>query len=166
MKKITMKKIIYLVLCIAFLSCNKQEPIQFTEEALSDTFVDLKGSSKSLKSILDNHKGTPILIEIWASWCGDCIKGMPKLKALQNEFKDVAYVFLSLDREEEAWKKGIEKYNLQGEHYFMDNGKKGGFADFVNIDWIPRYMVVDANGNIKVFKAVEADDSRIAEHLN
>lgn len=90
---------------------------------------------------------------------------MPKVRALQKAYPEAAYVFLSLDRGEDAWKRGINKYDVQGEHYYLPHGKKSAFGDFVNIDWIPRYMVVDADGNIKLFKAVEADNNQIIEAL-
>ncbi|MBU2951404.1 thioredoxin family protein [Tamlana agarivorans] len=162
-----MKKIVYLlVILLSFTACNAQTPAKFTEAVLNDTFLSLEGESVALKNILKVHEGKDIVIDIWASWCSDCIKGMPKVKALQEKHPDVAYVFLSLDRKLSAWKNGIKKYKVVGEHYYLDNGKKSAFGDFVNIDWIPRYMVVDAEGNIKLFKAIEADDKKIEQILN
>ncbi|MEW4923081.1 TlpA disulfide reductase family protein [Algibacter sp. 2305UL17-15] len=161
-----MNKIKYIIiLLISALSCNTEEPTQFTAAALNDTFTDLEGHQATLKSILEKHKGKTIVIDIWASWCGDCIKGMPKVKALQKEYKDVVYLFFSLDRGEEAWKRGIKRYKVEGEHYYMQSGKKSAFADFVNISWIPRYMVINEAGEIVVFNVIEADDNKLLKAL-
>ncbi|MFB9055341.1 TlpA family protein disulfide reductase [Mariniflexile ostreae] len=154
-----------LIIFILFSGCNSEVPTQFSEAALNDVFTTLDGSSIKLRDILKLHEDKTILIDVWASWCGDCIKGMPDVKALQEAYGDVAYVFLSLDRTERAWKKGIKKYDVRGEHYYMPSGKKSAFGSFVKIDWIPRYMVVDSKGHIKLFKAVEADDINIKKRL-
>jgi hypothetical protein len=90
---------------------------------------------------------------------------MPKVKALQSQFKDVSYVFLSLDRSEKAWKRGIKKYHVVGNHYYMQNGKDCPFANFANISWIPRYMVVNKAGEIVVFDVIKADDNKLIEAL-
>ncbi|NCO64405.1 MAG: TlpA family protein disulfide reductase [Flavobacteriales bacterium] len=161
-----MKKFIGIFMgCLIFLGCNTQEPTKFSEEALNDTFMTLNGESIAFKDLLQNHKGSNVVIDIWASWCKDCVGGMPKVKKLQKEHQDVTYIFLSLDKNVEAWKKGIEKYDVKGEHYFMSSGWKGPFGSFVNLDWIPRYMVVDKEGHIKLYKAVEADDTNIKDVL-
>lgn len=157
----------YIFIClISILSCKAQEtPTQFSEAALNDTFVTLKGKSTSFKEILEDNKGKTLVIDVWASWCKDCIGGMPKVKDLQKKYKNATYIFLSLDKTQEAWKRGIEKYNVNGQHYFMQSGWKGPFGEFIQLDWIPRYMVVDTKGNIKLFKAIEADDKKIKEIL-
>jgi hypothetical protein len=64
---------------------------------------------------------------------------------------------------DEAWKKGIEKYNLQqyGNFHVSKSMKEGDFAKEVKLDWIPRYMVIDKKGNIALFKAIEADDANL-----
>jgi thiol-disulfide isomerase/thioredoxin len=161
-----MKKMSYiLVLLVSFLSCNTVEPAKFSEAALDDSFTTLEGNQVSFKSILEKHKGKTIVIDIWASWCGDCIKGMPKVKELQKEYTDVAYIFLSLDRGEDRWKRGIKKYGVEGEHYYMQNKKKCDFGDFVNISWIPRYMVINKAGEIVVFNVIEADDDKLIKAL-
>lgn len=153
------------VLLISFFCCNTETPTQFSEEALNDVFITLDGDSIAFKDILENHKNQDLVIDIWASWCGDCIEGLPKLKALQNEYTDVTYIFLSLDRTEKAWKNGVKKYKIDGQHYFMKSGWNGAFGNFVDLDWIPRYMVVDKTGTIKLFEATKADDKRIKENL-
>ncbi|MFD1163471.1 TlpA family protein disulfide reductase [Hwangdonia seohaensis] len=154
-----------LILLFSVFSCNTEVPTQFSEEALNDTFVTLEGNNIAFKDILETHKGKTIVIDVWASWCKDCLEGMPKVKALQSEYKEAVYVFLSLDKSQNAWKKGIKKYNVNGEHYFMQSGWKGAFGDFVNLDWIPRYMVINKTGNIELFKAVKADDDKLIEAI-
>ncbi|WP_298499635.1 TlpA disulfide reductase family protein [uncultured Algibacter sp.] len=161
-----MKKIIYtLALFITVISCDSQAPKQFSEQALNDTLLNLEGDNIAFKNIISKHQGKTIVIDIWASWCGDCIKGMPKVKVLQEQFPDVAYVFLSLDRGQEAWKRGIEKYNVIGDHYYLPNAKDCDFANFVNISWIPRYMVINKAGEIVVFNVIEANDEKLIEAI-
>lgn len=161
-----MKQMTYiLILLLGFFNNNPENPTTFSEEALNDTFITLQGDSVQFKDILEANKGKTIVIDVWASWCKDCIGGMPKVKALQGKFKNATYIFLSLDKTEESWKKGIEKYDVQGEHYFMQSGWKGPFGTYIVLDWIPRYMVIDANGKIKVFKAIEADDNKLIKAL-
>ncbi|WP_372756255.1 TlpA family protein disulfide reductase [Mariniflexile sp.] len=162
-----MSKLKYIIiLFLSALSCKAQEtPTTFSEAALNDTFVTLEGNSLTFQSILDTNKGKKIVIDVWASWCSDCIKGMPKVKSLQKEYPNATYVFLSLDKTQDAWKRGIEKYEVNGQHYFMESGWKGPFGEFIKLDWIPRYLVVDENGSIKLFKAIEADDKNIKNIL-
>jgi thiol-disulfide isomerase/thioredoxin len=162
-----MKKIIILLtLFVSLTTCKAQdEPLVFSEKALADTLTDIQNNAITFSEILEPYKGKQIVIDVWASWCKDCILGMPKLKALQANNKDTVFLFLSLDKSEGAWKKGIEKYNLEGAHYFMKSGWKGDLATFLDLDWIPRYLVVDKTGNIKLFKVIKADDKKLESAL-
>ncbi|MFD2541933.1 TlpA family protein disulfide reductase [Lacinutrix gracilariae] len=158
-----------LVVCfsILFISCKAQEtPTQFTQEALNDTFISFEGENISFKQILEKHKGSTILIDVWASWCGDCIQGMPKVKVLQETNTEMVFLFLSADKSITSWKKGINKYQVKGEHYFMPKGMKSIFSKSIDLDWIPRYLIIDAQGNIKLYKAIKADDSELLKALN
>ncbi|WP_353780209.1 redoxin family protein [Winogradskyella sp. 3972H.M.0a.05] len=160
-----MKKIAFLSLIIVFFVSCGEPPLQFSEEALSEELTTLNGESLTLSDVLDQYKGKTVLIDVWASWCGDCIQGMPKVKELQAEFTDVDFVFLSVDRNDTAWKRGIQRYNVVGNHYFLPKGQKGAFGKFLNSNWIPRYMVIAEDGSIKLYKAKKATDERIVEAL-
>jgi hypothetical protein len=77
----------------------------------------------------------------------------------------VVYVFLSLDRTLEKWKKGISKFEIKGDHYFMPAGWNGPFVDFIDLDWITRYMVIDTQGHIKVYKAIKINNNQLRQSL-
>jgi thiol-disulfide isomerase/thioredoxin len=160
-----MKKI-FLLIIIVFVSCNSEKPTQFSDKAYVEMLVGLDDSKITLREVLYQQKGKKILIDVWASWCKDCIVGVPKIKELQKEFPDVVFLFLSVDRSNPSWKRAIKKYNLIGEHYNLPEGMSDGeFVDFINLNWIPRYMVIDETGKIKLFKATNASDKNIKEAL-
>lgn len=147
-------------------NCQAQEtPTVFSEAALNDTFVDLKGNNIKFEDILASYNGQTVFIDVWASWCRDCLEGLPELNKLQEEHEDVVFLFLSLDKDINRWKKGIDKHKIKGEHYFMQSGWKGDFGDFLDLDWIPRYLVIDEQGNIKLFKAIKLTDRNIQKAL-
>ena len=157
-----MKKLILLAVIITLLSCNLETPTQFSDKALNDSLITLDKSKITFKEVINQYKGKKILIDIWASWCADCIKGLPKIKELQKEFPEVIFLFLSVDKKETAWKKGIKRFRIEGEHYNLPKGmKKGDLVDFLNTSWIPRYIVLDKKGNIQLFKAIKASDRSI-----
>ena len=160
-----MKKI-YLVLIIMFASCTIEKPIHFSEAALSDTVYSLNNTVITIEEMLQKYKGKKVLIDVWASWCGDCIKGLPSVRNLQKEYPEVVFLFLSVDENKDAWRKGIERFQIKGAHYNLPKGMKTGeFVDFINLSWIPRYMVIDAQGKISLFKATSTSDSAIVEAL-
>jgi len=140
-------------------------PSTFSEKAQNESFLNLNHTSVLFKDILSKNKGHKILVNVWASWCSDCVAGFPDLKEFQKNNPKVKPVFLSIDRSVFRWKKAIDKYNIEGEHYFMKNGLNGGFGDFLNSNWTPRYMVVNEKGEIELFKAKKITDKRIVEAL-
>lgn len=163
-----MKKCILLILiALCVLNCKAQpDPVSFDAQALNDTLIDLSGESVTFGSVLESYKGQTLLIDVWASWCKDCIVSLPDLNKLQSDHPDVTYIFLSIDRSIKSWKNGIKKYDIKGEHYFMESGWDSAFSESIDLDWVPRYMVIDASGAIKVYRAVKLTDDRITTNLN
>ena len=147
------------------LSCQNRVETQFSEAALNDALLTLNDDSILFKSILEKHQGKTLFIDVWASWCKDCLEGLPGVKALQAEHPEVDFVFLSLDKTQKAWKKGIKRLEIKGDHYFMQSGWKGALGTFLDLDWIPRYMIIDKQGKIKVFKAIETTDITLLNNL-
>lgn len=163
-----MKLKIILIAFISLISCSNTTPkTEFPKEALADKLLALDGSETTLGEVLKRYEGRTVVIDIWASWCGDCIKGLPLVKALQEQTKgdNVKYLFLSLDKKQSAWKNAIKKRNINGDHYFIPSGWKGAIGNAVDLDWIPRYMVVGKDGKIKLYKAVKANDIKILEAI-
>jgi len=157
-----MKKISYLfVLAFTALSCVQAQKTAFSEKALSEKLNTQNQQSVAFADILKKHNGKTTVIEIWASWCGDCVKSMPKLKQLQKDHPDVDYVFISMDKAEDKWKAGITKHELNGDHYWAVDGMKGAFAKTIDLDWIPRYIIIDKNSKIVTYRAIETDFDQI-----
>lgn len=150
---------------ISTLSCAQKEDTAFKKEGLKNVMVTKENEAITFTEILKKYEGKTIVIDVWASWCSDCIKGMPKVKALQEKYPDATYLFISMDKTYEAWLKGIEKYEVKGEHYLTSDGMKGVFGKSISLDWIPRYMVVDKTGKIALYKVIEADDEKLIKTL-
>ena len=156
-----MKKYIIIVAAIIAVSCTNAQKTEFKPEALQEQLIASNGESVAFADILKKHSGKTIVIELWASWCSDCIKAMPKLKDLQASNPEVAYIFVSLDKTDDKWKAGIEKHQLKGDHYFSPGGMKGNFGKAIDLDWIPRYIIIDKNGKIVIYRAIETDFEKI-----
>jgi thiol-disulfide isomerase/thioredoxin len=160
-----MKKFALLIVAFVTFSCSQAQKTEFSKTALSETLLAVDGSQVKFQDILNNQKGKVTVIEVWASWCGDCVKAMPKLKELQTNNPDVSYVFLSMDKTADKWKAGIEKHELNGLHFMANDGMKGTFGKAIDLDWIPRYIIIDKTGKIVVYRAIETDFEKINETL-
>lgn len=160
-----MKQITLLILSFLFIACTAQQKDNFTTEALEAPIFTSSGDEITFKELIDSYKGTPILIDVWASWCPDCIKGLPKVKELQKKYNNISYVFVSLDKNKDAWKKGIKRFSIKGNHYYTEGAWKSIFAKNIDLDWIPRYIIIDPTGKLVLYKAVKADDKKIINLL-
>lgn len=159
-----MKKILAtLALGLGLTSCQAQT--EFSTESLNAILIDTENQAISFEEILKQNKGKTVVIEVWASWCSDCIKSMPQVKDLKEKFPEVAFVNLSCDKTFEAWKSGIEKHEVTGENYLIKDGMKGEFGTSIKLDWIPRFIVINKEGKIVLFRAIEKDFNKIMETI-
>lgn len=156
-----MNKILVFLFAVISFSCSQAQKNSFSKEALSEKLLSTDGNQVAFEDILKQHKGKTLVIEVWASWCGDCVKAMPKIKELQANHPDVAYLFISMDRTVEAWKTGIEKHELKGNHFMANDQMKGVFGKAIDLDWIPRYIILDKTGKIVLYRAIETDFDKI-----
>ena len=156
-----MKKTVLLIVTLAIISCSNTQKTKFSEEALSATLLAPDGGQIAFNTLVKSHKGKTLLIEVWASWCGDCVKAMPKIQELQTNNPNIDYMFISMDKTDNQWKEGIAKYDLKGEHFMAKDQMKGVFAKAIDLDWIPRYIIVDKTGKIVLYRATETDFEQI-----
>jgi hypothetical protein len=70
-----------------------------------------------------------------------------------------------MDKAFDKWQAGIEKHELQGDHYWVTDGMKGVFGKSIDLDWIPRYIILDKKGKIITYRAIETDFEQINETL-
>ena len=117
----------------------------------SFNFDNHKGGKTDLASL----KGKYIYIDVWATWCAPCKKEIPALQALEKEYhgKNIEFVSISVDQNKEAWTKMVADKKLGGIqlHYGGDRSFSEAFA----INGIPRFIMLDPNGNV-----VDADAPR------
>ncbi|UXP33401.1 TlpA family protein disulfide reductase [Reichenbachiella agarivorans] len=133
--------------------------------ALSLTALD--GSEVFFGEILAAHTGQKVVLDIWATWCKDCIVSLPELQQLMKDGKknDIHFVLLSVDREEIKWREGIKKYKIKGEHFFINEGWDNALSNYIDLDWVPRYLIIDEDGKITVPKVVKVDDPTLKDNF-
>jgi len=118
-------------------------------------YTDNKGKKVSL----EDFKGKYVYVDVWATWCGPCKREFPYLKKMNVDYKNknLAIVSVSIDKPEdkEKWLDMIEDQDLGGVQVLADNGFDSEFVTFYNINGIPRFIIIDKEGNI-----VDADAPR------
>ena len=111
------------------------------------------------KTKLEDFKGKYVYIDVWATWCAPCRVEIPFLKKLEEKYhdKNIVFVSLSIDqaKDVEKWRKLIKDKELGGVQVFADKDWNSQFVKDYNITGIPRFILIDPNGNI-----VKADAPR------
>jgi len=111
-------------------------------------YPDINGKMRSL----DEFKGNYVYVDVWATWCGPCKVQIPYLKELEHQYKDnkIVFVALSIDTQEnkERWKKMVEQRNLEGVQLLADKDWDSEFIKEYRISGIPRFILIDPEGNI------------------
>ena len=121
-----------------------------------------KGGTTALADL----KGKYVYIDVWATWCGPCKKEIPHLKALEKEYhgKKIAFVSISLDQNKDAWTKMVTEQELSGIqlHYGGDQT----FTTAYQVTGIPRFILLDPEGNVVDANAPRPSDAKMKELLN
>ena len=120
---------------------------------------------KGGKTSLDDLKGKYVYVDVWATWCGPCIGEIPALKVLEEKYhgKNIEFVSISIDeaKDHDKWKKFVTDKQMGGIQLYADNAWKSQFVQDYVIEGIPRFILIDPNGNIVSGDAPRPSDEGI-----
>ena len=111
-------------------------------------YPDTSGKNISLESL----KGKLVYVDVWATWCGPCRAQIPFLKQLEKKYReeDIAFVSMSIDQLKNIskWKDMIVDKKLEGIQIIADKAWRSNFVNEYVIEGIPRFILIDKDGNL------------------
>lgn len=125
-----------------------------------------KGGTTDLSSL----KGKYVYIDVWATWCGPCLREIPALQKIEEEYrgKNIQFVSISIDepKDYDKWKTMVSQKNLGGIQLMADNNWKSKFVEDYAIFGIPRFILIDAEGKIVSADAPRPSDPMLRKTLD
>lgn len=130
------------------------------------TYSDIKGQQVSLSDFNDKY----VYIDIWATWCGPCLKELPHLEKLQDQFNDPRLVFISIsiDEDKKAWEKMVEEKEMSGVQLIDSDGSNwnAGIRKDYSVLSIPHFVLIGPGGIIVDSNAPSPSSEEIKEILS
>ncbi|MBV7268096.1 TlpA family protein disulfide reductase [Winogradskyella luteola] len=148
------------------LKAKYDKVMKLAKGMLSPKFVKYenhKGGTTSLEDL----RGKYVYIDVWATWCGPCIREIPSLKEVEILFhdKNIAFVSTSIDKAEKhkEWVEMVEEKELGGIQLIADKDWNSQFVQDYAIEGIPRFILIDPDGNIVDADAPRPSDPKLIE---
>ncbi|MBD0832577.1 TlpA family protein disulfide reductase [Aestuariibaculum sediminum] len=128
-----------------------------------DNYENFDGSTTSL----DDLKGKYVYIDVWATWCGPCKREIPYLKEIEKQYhnKNIEFVSISVDTQNnrDKWKAMVEDKELGGVQLLADNAFDSKFVQDYLIKGIPRFILLDPEGNIVTSNAPRPSNEKLID---
>jgi len=121
--------------------------------------IDGPGVHRLLKA----HRGHPIVVNFWATWCEPCVKEFPELIALAQDRKDWVVISVSIDdaADRPAVEAFVKEHKPPFSVYLKAPGPDEPFINGVDPHWsgaVPATWVWDASG--KPLAWIEGEQTR------
>ena len=127
-------------------------------EAPDFTLKDIEGNDLALSSL----RGKYVILDFWGSWCGWCIKGMPKMKEYYQKYAG-KFEILGVDCNdtEQKWKDAVKKNELPWKHVYNPRAKTeeeqaNNVCGKYGITGFPTKIIISPEG--KIVKTIVGED--------
>ncbi len=98
---------------------------------------------------LNAFNGRVTLVNFWATWCGPCIREMPELQALHDEYGGEDFAVALISQDMGGWPE-INKFKAQRKintpEFYLDEGLR--MSQAIGVRGLPQTFIVDGSGNI------------------
>ncbi|MGZ8580790.1 MAG: TlpA family protein disulfide reductase [Actinomycetota bacterium] len=131
--------------------------------ALPSTADELPtADAAAFRGLLDELQGTPVVVNLWASWCEPCKREMPMLSRAAADHPDVQFLGVDTLDSREGAEAFIAEYSVPFPSLFDPDGairtELGSFG-------LPVTVFFDADGNEAAKVDGELSQSALDEHL-
>ena len=118
-----------------------------------------------LSAVVDNPENRYVILDFWATWCGNCVKSIPMLKEVYAKYHDKGLEIYSISQDSKVkeWKAFVEKNEMTWINVLGSGSKV--FRDY-SIEFIPKVFLIDCQtGEILVHEAYPDLDTILSDLL-
>lgn len=147
-------------------SINRKGQLLLNKEMPLFSFKTESGQEVSLSSFRDQRY---VLICFWASWCGPCIRSIPLLKKLEEQYrtKGLQIISISTDNEAGQWQAALKKYSMQWlQTCDLPVYVNESLRTLYEIHYVPQYFLIDKKGKLVYQSILMNDDDSYTELQN
>jgi len=112
---------------------------------------------------LDDFRGKPVVLNLWASWCPPCRREMPVLERGQQESPDVHFVFVNQGEGPNAVRSYLAAEQLTLDNVLLDLGEETG--RYFRAPGLPTTLFFDADGMLTDTHIGELSRARLGDYL-
>lgn len=96
---------------------------------------------------LSGHRGTPMVLDFWATWCAPCWRALDAAERLQAAYESRGLQVLGVNIDEDV-EKAREFAARRAPTLAMVSDPKGHVADMFDVHAMPVTVVLDCDGRI------------------
>ncbi|MDO5665543.1 MAG: redoxin family protein [Bacteroidia bacterium] len=121
--------------------------------------------SEGNKKMLSDFKGQVLYLDIWATWCGPCLKESPAFESLAKKYngRNIVFLPISIDSEKQLWTEFLNEHQKELPQYFS---KDNALIEGWNITGIPRFILIDSDFKIAYASAVRPSEKEIETQID
>ena len=109
---------------------------------------------------LSDHRGKPVVLSFWASWCGPCRQELPALDELQKSRPDIAVFAVNVDREKGKAMNFLKQVKIDLPVVWDHDSIALGAYQVLSM---PTVIVVDGKGTVKLVKVGFSRERKLSE---
>jgi peroxiredoxin len=138
-------------LCSA--ACKKAfdaDPASYAEPLLPRPAPAFRAATLAGDSVSNERlRGKVVLLDFWATWCAPCVKSMPELQKLSDDYGQRGLVVLGLSTDEAGEKKVRSFVTSKGIRYpiALDDGEPPAWLSY-RVVALPAAFLIDRQGRI------------------
>jgi thiol-disulfide isomerase/thioredoxin len=96
---------------------------------------------------LRSYRGKPLLIDLWATWCGPCLVSMPDFGKIADEYRDYGLVTISIDEDTEP-QAPLDYVKRHGFGWTNYHDIHDAALHALQGNAIPMVVLIDKDGNV------------------
>lgn len=124
-------------------------------------------AGQTLDSVIAMFKGKPLLVDVWATWCGPCRRSFEHADKIREfaRANGIELLYISIDEDsdrEKSVRKLVKSYGLKGNHLIMPlDMKQEIFSTFGSNGYlsIPAIALYGSDGTLLKSRFAESEDA-------